>query len=319
MDMHTNLDLDLHLFDGAAGAEGSGAGAGEGQAAAPTATGKGKNALADVTYGKQPEADAEGAPTTEPTEPASPDGDPADKAAAFEAMIKGEYKDVFAQRTQGIIDARFKETKGLEAQLAAHQPMLDALAARYGVDPTDTKALQKAMDDDDSYYEAAASERGLTVPQMKEVTRIERENVELKRAAEAQAEAENAKRHLTRWMQQSEQLKQQFPGFDLQAECDGPNGHRFVALLKSSEAISVEDAYKLIHQDELMSGALQYAVQTTQKRVTDDIRARGARPSENGASGSAPARIVKSDPSKYTKADRGEIERRVLRGERIEL
>jgi hypothetical protein len=88
------------------------------------------------------------------------------------------------------------------------------------------------------------------------------------------------------------------------------NNPEFVKLLR--KGTPVEHAYKLIHFDELMSdNALN-----TQRAVTENIRAKGARPAENGTS-SQSAFTVKRSASQLNKADRDEIVARVRRGELI--
>ena len=314
-------ELDLRLFDGAAagatGGEGAGTGAGgDAGAAAPSAPqGRNKNPLANVQYGKQPEEAAEaqgGEPDTQTT------ADTAEaKRAAFEELIKGEYHDEFGKRTQQIINNRFKETKQMEEQIAQMQPMLDAMSARYGVDATDLKALQKAMAEDDSLYADEADRLGLSVEQLKEHRRLERENQQFREAAKARERAEKADETYNKWQQQADECKGIYPDFDLAAEFEGETGQRFADLLK--KGVDVKTAYQVVHQDELLTGAIEYAVKSTQKRTVDNIRARGMRPSENGASGNAATRITSSDPSKWTKADRAEVARRVARGENIKL
>ena len=66
---------------------------------------------------------------------------------------------------------------------------LELLAKKYGVDANDTEALNKAIEEDDAYYEEEALEKGITVQQLKEIRRMEKENVELKR----QMQEKNAK------------------------------------------------------------------------------------------------------------------------------
>lgn len=63
------------------------------------------------------------------------------------------------------------------------------LAQKYGVDPGDLEKLSSAIEEDDSYYEDEATRRGLTVQQLKEMKRIERENETLRpqRAGEGSA------------------------------------------------------------------------------------------------------------------------------------
>ena len=61
---------------------------------------------------------------------------------------------------------------------------------------------------------------------------------------------------------------------------------------------------------------MQYAVQQASQKIVNGIKAKGSRPTENGVS-SGSAAVVKSDVNALTKKDREEIERRVMRGERI--
>jgi pimeloyl-CoA synthetase len=332
MEVHMGkFELNLHLFDGGA-AGGAGGGAGEAGAAGAAGAeggqsaqagqgqrpGKRANPLADVKYGKQAEdmqATAEAARESETivtTDAAE------ERRAAFEQLIKGEYKDQFAERTQKIIDTRFKEQKALEARQQATQPILEALASKYGVDATDPEALMKAIGEDDSYFAEEADKKGLTVEQLKNLKRLEAENAQFRQAKEAQEKRAGSERVMAKWHQEGEACAQMYPGFELSNELRHPEtGERFMSLLRNG--VDVKTAYEVIHKDELLGGAIQYAVNTAQRRTMDNIRARGMRPSENGASGNATAQNVKRDPSTFTRADRDEIARRVQRGERIEL
>ena len=65
-----------------------------------------------------------------------------------------------------------------------------------------------------------------------------------------------------------------------------------------------------------MDDFLSKATAQVEKTVTDNIRARGARPQENGAAPKS-AVVVKDDVSKLTPADRAEIARRAAMGETI--
>ena len=70
------------------------------------------------------------------------------------------------------------------------------------------------------------------------------------------------------------------------------------------------------HFDDILSGAIQYTAQTVKDNLAASRAKRAARPAENGTH-AGPAAVVKSDVSKLSKADMEEIDRRVLRGERI--
>ena len=299
--------LNLQLFaEGGAGAGAGDGGTAEGQgvtgaAALPQTKGEKKNPLANVKYGIQEEAPAAGVQKT-----ATPDRD-----AEFEALIKGEYKEQYDARTQDTIQKRLKGHKELEAKYNALQPVLEILGKKHGVDATDIEALTKAIEEDDSYFEDEALEKGMTVQQLKEFKKIERENAEFKAQMEEQKRQENGQKLYAAWMNQAEETKAIYPSFDLQAEMNNP---KFVDLLQSH--IDVRTAYEVLHKDDIIRGAMQFTAQTVESKLSKKIASNGARPTESGMS-SQSAAVVKSDVSQLSKADRAEIIRRVQRGEKI--
>mgnify|MGYP003498157642 CR=1 FL=1 len=140
---------------------------------------------------------------------------------------------------------------------------------------------------------------------------MERENAELKRQMQEQKAQENASKLYSNWMNQAEDAKKVYPGFDLREEMNNP---KFVDLLRSN--IDVRTAYEVLHKDEIIPAAMQFTAQTVESKLAKKIASNGARPSENGMS-SQSAAVVKSDVSQLSKADRAEIIRRVQRGEKI--
>ena len=300
--------LNLQIFaEGGAGAGVGDGGTAEGQgvtaAAALPQTKGAKNPLADVKYGIQEEAPAAEVQTETVAQP--------DRNAEFEKLIKGEYKDLYDARVQDTIQKRLKGQKETVDKFNALTPTLEMLAKKYGVDATDIDALTKAIEEDDSYYEQEALEKGLTVQQLKEIRKMERENADLKAQMEEQQRQENGKKLYAAWMQQAEDAKKVYPSFDLKAEMNNP---RFVDLLRSN--IDVRTAYEVLHKDEIIPAAMQFTAKTVESKLAKSIAANGARPSENGMS-SQSAAVVKSDVSQLSKADRAEIIRRVQRGEKI--
>ena len=301
--------LDLQLFaDGGAGDGGTGAEGAKGvtAAAALPQTKGAKNPLADVRYGIQDEeVPAAGEPKA--TEVAQPD-----RKARFEEMIKGEFKDLYDERMQSTLSKRLKGLNETAEKYNSLSPTLELLAKKYGIkDLNDIEALNKAISDDDSYFEDEAMEKGISVEQLKEIRKMERENAELKRQMQEQEQHENANKLYAAWMDQAENARQTYPSFDLKSEMANP---RFVDLLRSN--IDVKTAYEVIHKDEIIPAAMQFAAQQVEQKVANKIKAGGARPSENGMS-SQSAAVVKSDVSQLSKEDRAEIIRRVQRGERI--
>ena len=317
MDIRCNdtiIMLDLQLFaDGGGAGDGGTAGGGEGvtgAAALPQTKGAKSNPLADVKYGIQDEVPA--------AEVQKEDGSAQqlarpDREAEFEKLIKGEYKDLYDKRMSDTVQKRLAKTKDTVDRYNALQPTLEMLASKYGVGVEDLEALNKAIQEDPSYYEDEAMERGLTVEQLKEIKKMERENAELKKAMSEQETQENANRLYQQWMVQEQQIKQVYPGFDLDAEMADP---QFQQLLRSG--VDMKTAYEVIHKDEIIPAAMQFAVAQTEQKLTNKIIAGSKRPAENGMASNA-ASLVKSDVSQLTKADRAEIIRRVQRGERIKF
>ena len=299
--------LNLQLFaDGGAGAGAGAGGTAEGQgvteaAALPQTKGEKNNPLANVKYGIQEEASA-----AEVRKTATPD-----RNAEFEALIKGEYKDLYDAKMQDTIQKRLKGHKELEAKQAAVQPVLDILAKKHGVDATDIEALTKAIEEDDSYFEDEALEKGMTVQQLKEFKKMERENAAFKAQMEEQKRQENGQKLYAAWMNQAEETKAIYPSFDLEAEMNNP---QFVKLLGSN--IDVRTAYEVLHKDDIIRGAMQFTAKTVESKLSKKIASNGARPNESGMS-SQSAAVVKSDVSQLSRADRAEIIRRVQRGEKI--
>lgn len=332
-------DINLKMFDGGAAA-GGGAAVGGGDSAGSTSTGtdagtqsttfqaetkrngssrrsgKSTGALSNVVYGKQ-DADTVNPATegrTGSTTDVSTSSDTLEaKRAAFEELISGEYKDMFTERTQGIIDRRFKETKNLEAQLKGQQPVIDMLMSKYKITDGDIGKLTQAIDKDDTYWEEAAEEAGLTVEQYKTVQKLQRENEAFRKAQMQAIGQQQANAQIGEWVRQGEAVKAIYPDFDIKSELRNPE---FAKMLKNG--IAMQTAYEVIHMNELLTGAARVAAQKAEQNTVAKLKSKAARPSENGTSSSSSA-VIKNDVSKLTKADRMEIARRAARGEIIKF
>ena len=311
MDFTAQLrSIDLRLFAEGGDTGDSGATTGVTEGAAVPQTKGAKNPLADVQYGIQEEAQVAAVQET----PAKPEPqEKPDRNAEFERLIKGEYKDLYDAKMQDTVQKRLKGTKDTVERYNALTPTLELLAQKYGVDASDIEALNKAIEDDDSYFEEEAAHRGMSVQQLKEIRKMERENADLRRQMQERETQENANRLYTAWMQQADAMKGVYPSFDLEAEMQKP---RFIDLLRSN--IDVRTAYEVLHKDEIIPAAMQVAAQQAAEKVTAAVRANAARPAENGSKGSA-ASVGKIDVANMTNEQMDDIRKRVLRGERITL
>ena len=329
--------FDLQLFNG--GAAGAAAG-GEGAAAAETAqtsenalpkaetnrrsgsSRRGKTGAFDnVVFGKQDAADDtasgsdagnnQGEGNAHKSGVSTTSNSLEERRAAFEKLIDGEYKDIFAERTQQIINRRFKDGKIQEQTIADQKPIMDILMQRYNIADGDAKALLKAIEEDNTYWESAAEEAGLTVDQFKKMKQMERESAELKALRQKQAADQHAQQQLANWMKQAEGMQEMYPGFNFRAEIQNKD---FQGLLRAG--IPVQKAYELIHMEEIKQATAKSAAQTASAQMQANLKAKQSRPSENGTS-SKTAVIVKNDVSKLTRAERAEVARRAARGEKI--
>ena len=329
------LNVSLRLFDGEGGAAAPAAGEGApgggtqgGSQASPAPTRRGKSGdFKNVLFGKQgsdptaagsePSAEGQAQPSAAGK---GKEGDVVttsntleERRKAFQELVNGEYKDIYTEETQRIIDRRFREARNLEQQAAKQQPVIDMLMQRYKISDGDMSKLAQAVENDDAYWSEAAEEAGMSVEQYKQFQKLQRENAALLRAQRMRQNQQAAQQQLQKWYGEGEQVKAVYPDFDLSTESKNP---QFLAMLKAG--VPVQHAYEVIHMDEIKAGVAQNTARKTEKQVVDGIRAKGSRPAENGTS-SQSAFTVKDDPHKWTKQDRAEVARRVARGETIKL
>lgn len=289
----------LHLFDGEGGASGAPA-SGEGTQAATPATSQQDNNGETVQ------------PATEQTP---------DRNAEYQEML-AKYKDLDDQRVQDIVKKRLKSAKANETrmnnQMSAMQEAVAPLFARYGVNDGDFSALRSAIDSDTEYWEMVADREGLTVEQSRERRELLMRQRQFERqAAEYQAHMQ-AQRQVQAWKEEAEQLKAEYPDFDLEAEMADENFRSLVSVGKNGlPKMSLKTAYQAVHAQELISRAAQQAAQREAERVASTVRANGSRPRESGGAGEGVDNPGKVDVSKLTPKQIREYADRAKRGERI--
>ena len=316
--------VDLQMFNdgGASGAEGSTASTESAPKTDIKTSGGSRHSKSgefdNVVYGKQESAtsdgatslDTEGKPMGAGNTDVTTTSDTLEaRRKAYNDLINGEYKDLDQERFQQVFDRRFKQVKGMEAELNAQKPILDKLMARYGV--SDMSELDKALTEDTEYWERVAEEKGMTVEQYHAMQKLERENEELRAIRQRQIGQQQFQQQIDKWYQEAEAVKELYPSFDFKTEAQNPE---FLSLLRSGN--TVEHAYKVLHFDELTQNAARVAAQTADAQAQARIKQKASRPSENGTS-SKSAIVVKNDVSSLTRKDRAEIARRVQRGEKI--
>lgn len=323
---YTKIDLQFFADGGDGGATGA-ADAGAGTAA-PAAEGQNRaddrrvasgrrgrkeNPLANVRYGVQREEPAQ---QDAQTEAAAQEGQE-EQTETFDDLIKGKYKADYDQRVQATIRDRLK---GSNERMSKLNPIIEAIAQRYGMDASDLDkldldALSEKIAGDTSQYEKESLETGIPAETIAKVKRLEQIEAQQARDAKAAREKAAIEQHYNALKQQGEQMKTLYPGFNLDAELQNP---AFVRLTAPGVGVDVRTAYEVVHREEMRGAEMQFAAQKSAQKIAASVQANARRPAENGMSGSAGA-VTKSDPSTFTKADRAEIKRRVARGEKIYL
>lgn len=273
----------------------------ETSAPAQVAEGQKAEKAVPVVYGKQVQ------PTEEPV------AEVQDAKPSFKDLIEGEYKEDFTKFFQEKFNERHKEHKTLEAKVGELEGVLQVVAEKYGITELDAKKVLKAIEEDETYYEHEALERGMTTEQVRDFKRIEREKNELLREKQAREKEEKAAEIKTRWQTEEAALRTVYPQFDFAKEAQNP---KFVGLVTNN--IDLRTAYEVVHREELMNNTIQTTAKVVNKAVRQDIIARGSRPLEEGVNGS-PAAVIKSDPRTWTLEDFAEVRRKVARGDKIKL
>lgn len=211
----------------------------------------------------------------------------AQRAKAFEDLIKGEYKDLYDARVQDTVRRRLGAAKESEARYAAVAPTLALIEELLGTSPSDADAIGKRI-------------TGLL-------------DGERASAQKAELDEERCEKRYRAWESEARELATRYEGFDVERELARAP---FRAMLESG--VPMRAAYFAMHADEIMPATLTHAVKTVREQVTRAVANGSLRPTETGLSSGATA-PTKADVSRLSRAERAAIIRRVERGEKITL
>lgn len=268
-----------------------------------------------------------------PPPKSSADPQPAEPVKQPFDEIEKLYHDEIGGKIQKAVTERVKNLKDSEAELnalkersARQEALLGRLTKKYNLKAgedgrLDLDAAEKAVDDDDELYEAGAVEHGWSTDTEKYVSGLERKAEELKNLREQQAkEAERQRQdflqrqQFERRLAETEAAKKLYPNIDLIAEMQD----RTFASLMNNPLITVQQAYEVVHRDEIRAAEAARVQDATTQRMASSIRAGAARPTEGGLGRQAavnPDHVL--DPRNLTKAERRQLKERARRGEEI--
>lgn len=247
-------------------------------------------------------------------------GEAASQTMSFDEMIKSspDYKKEFDSRMQKAIKGRIKETKELQGRMDKIRPVMELFGQRYGIDASDLsddvlEQITGKIMEDNSFYEEEAMKMGMDVETYKMMQQTQRENAELRRfRQQTEANLENQKRFFS-INREAEELKNTYPGFDLDVEMSNPTFQRLVW----NSGVPLKTAYEVIHHDEILTAAAQVTATKTAEKISDTIRAGMYRAQENGVSDQSAYQIQNKSPKNWTKEERDAIRERVKNGERV--
>lgn len=199
--------------------------------------------------------------------------------------FREKYKDRIGEDIQEAIQKRFKNQQSYEDMYNNLIDELGPLFLKYGLDGSDVDGLKNALASDDSLLEDTAFNEGLTTEALRERMQQKRENTKLQKELDKLRE-EQAKEQASRdaynqynaWVKEAEDLKQIYPNFDLRQELENDDFRK--DLIDNGRPL--RKAYEAAHLDEIIAGAIQTTAAKVREGVTNDIRARGMRPAENG-------------------------------------
>lgn len=205
-----------------------------------------------------------------------------ERRARYRALMDGEFKELHAAELQEVIDRWAEEIRGLRETLEAQRPVIERLMDWFGVGDGDVRTLAATLENEEREY-----------------------------AARQEAQTRQEQLDQERWLQEAEEARADYPELTLERESEDP---LFMALLRSG--VSVRQAYEAVHMDAVKERAARQAALERERALTQHIRARGARPAENGAAAQNGLR-TRTDVERMTREERAEAARRAMRGERI--
>lgn len=237
---------------------------------------------------------------------------PEEPQAAAARMTWDEIKadPEYNKEIQKIVSARTQKSKAATDGMAALQPALEILEKKYGIQNGDLSALSNAIVNDDAYYEDKALEMGVSTDVVKQLENAERiaQQAEIERRQFINEQKFNE--HIAKLNQQAIELQKKYPDFDLRRELENPAFRQLTA----PEMLSVEDAYELIHRDEIKQRIRDAALQESKQQLANAVQSNRSRPNEGGRTS---ANINNFDYRHASKEQRDALKARIMSGEII--
>ena len=125
---------------------------------------------------------------------------------------------------------------------------------------------------------------------------------------------ERLRNRISDWLNESKQVKELYPDFDLRQELR--SSKLFSQLILAGAPLKA--SYEIVHKDEIISGAMAYTADKVREQVVKNIETKGRRPLENGIS-SESAVVTAIDVNALTAKDIHKILKQVENGASIKF
>ena len=243
-----------------------------------------------------------------------PNGESSQQAASGEepteqewAEAKKRFAKFYGNDVQSAVKDRFKNQTDAKQKLESMDPMLKALMKKTGAESIEE--LQDLIVNDDSLYQEEADAAGMPVEQYKAMVKLQTEHDQLVAEKQRAQEHEQFRQHIAGLAQQAEELKQIFPGFNLEQEMQDEEFRKMTA----PGGVSVKQAFFALHGEELIPQLMAYGVQTGKEQISKSIQANQSRPIEGASLRGAAGASVRIDNESMSDERYEEIKRRTLR------
>lgn len=227
-----------------------------------------------------------------------------------EIMEDPEYKAEMSK----VVASRLSKLKPAAEGLEKLAPALNVLANKYGIDANDYDSLSKAVIDDDEFYEQRALEMGVSADVVKQIDSANRIAEQAEQQRQHFINEQKMHEHVAKLQQQAMALKERYPDFDLRKELENPT---FQRMTMPNSMFTLEDAYELVHRDEIKERIKQAAAQASREQVSKAYQSNRSRPNEGGATRTNNASVQHFDYKNASKEQREALKARIMAGEKI--
>ena len=236
-----------------------------------------------------------------------------DRSRTFLELIMGEYKDLYDARVNETVRRRLGDAGRDAERYRALAPTLALLQDTLGLDPGDTDAIREQLNRIPKDAPAVQEEQPKPPEQGEQAGQGEKGEQEKKDEAGA-SHADEAVRHCyEQWEREASALAARYPSFELVRELADPT---FCALLRAG--VDMRTAFETVHRNEILPAVMAHTARTVRGALARSLLAGSARVPENGITPTAGI-ARKSDVSQLSRAERADIMRRVMSGEKITL